>query len=145
MKYKDLNLRAIREACDLDFAHYTFAPGMCSCCYGPQDLPSMYWRDRKVAPESKHAYSNCNLTKEGFSTPIDDESEFTYLLFKNADNGAGHVRANDEIREGYIQWAFPLDRLDKVCSMLQEQLGDDYEIVKPDSPMRCIKINKKIR
>lgn len=34
MKYKELNLKKIREDNDLDFAHFTYQKGMCSCCYG---------------------------------------------------------------------------------------------------------------
>lgn len=45
--YADLDLKAIREACDLDFAHYTYGRGQCSCCYGPLEMPAKYWRNRK--------------------------------------------------------------------------------------------------
>lgn len=71
-RYKDLNLKEIREKTGIDFAHFTFQPGMCSCCYGPEDLPSLYWKDRRI----KH-------------------DNYSYILFKNADNGSGSVTKND--------------------------------------------------
>ena len=51
MKYGELNLKKIREDNDLDFAHFTYQRGMCSCCYGPWDLPARYWRGGKKLPD----------------------------------------------------------------------------------------------
>jgi len=67
--YSDLNLKAIREALNIDFAHFTYKQGQCSCCYGPKDLPKMYWKDRTI-PEG---------------------DDYSYILFKNANNGSGTV------------------------------------------------------
>lgn len=121
MKYKDLCLRQIRESNDIDFAHFTYQRGMCSCCYGPKDLPKKYWRNGDI-PE---------------------HDDYTYLLFKNADNGSGHVRRDDDIDDcTFIEWGFPMEKLPSVCSDLQEQLGDKYVVLVPKSNMKCIAVYK---
>lgn len=130
MKYNELNLKKIRETMDLDFAHFTYKKGMCSCCYSPLDLPKRYWRGN-VIPQ-KVSYE--------FDAEEVKDNEYTYLLFKNADNGRGHVRGNDEIDMNYIEWGFPMEKLDGVCEMLQEQLGSGYKVVKPESHFECIRI-----
>ena len=124
MKYKDLNLKKIREDNGLDFAHFTYQKGMCSCCYGPKDLPKRYWRGG-VIPE---------------------HDNYTYLLFKNADNGSGIVKRDDEIcgnTYDCIAWDFPIEKLDNVCKDLQTQVGDEYVVLKPKDNMSCILICKK--
>lgn len=122
MKYKDLNLKKIREDNDLDFAHFTYQKGMCSCCYGPKDLPKRYWRGG-VIPE---------------------HGNYTYLLFKNADNGSGVVKRDDEIDDyTCISWDFPVEKLENVCKDLQTQLGDEYVVLKPKNDLTCISIFKK--
>lgn len=123
MKYKDLNLKKIREDNDLDFAHYTYQKGMCSCCYGPKDLPKKYWRN--------------NTIPEG--------DDYTYILFKNADNGSGIVKGDDEICDGThecIAWDFPIEKLENVCKDLQGQVGRMYVVLKPKDTMSCILICK---
>ena len=124
MKYKDLNLKKIREDNDLDFAHFTYQKGMCSCCYGPKHLPKRYWRGG-VIPE---------------------HDNYTYLLFKNADNGSGIVKGNDEIccnLYDCIEWNFPIEKLENVCKDLQAQLGDKYVVFKPKDDSKCIIICQK--
>ena len=123
MKYKDLNLKKIREDNDLDFAHFTYQKGMCSCCYGPKDLPKRYWRNNTIL----------------------DGDDYTYILFKNADNGSGIVKRDDEIccnSYDCIGWDFPIEKLENVCKDLQEQLGDEYAVFKPKNHMHCIIICK---
>ena len=122
MKYKDLNLKKIREDNDLDFAHFTYQKGMCSCCYGPWDLPKRYWRDGKVQARDK---------------------DVQYILFKNADNGSGVVKRNDKLCcHSYecIAWEFPIEKLENVCKDLQKQVGDEYVVLKPKDSMGCILI-----
>ena len=120
MKYKDLNLKKLREENGLDFAHFTYLPGQCSCCYGPLDLPARYWH-RGIKP----------ATMENVQ----------YLLFKNADNGPGSVRRNDDLDDvEYIEWGFPLEKLDKVCEDLQAQLGKEYVVLVPKDISRCISV-----
>lgn len=122
MKYKDLNLKKIREDNDLDFAHFTYQKGMCSCCYGPKDLPKRYWRN--------------NTIPEG--------DDYTYILFKNANNGSGTVKRDDELkRYQCVSWHFPIDKLENVCKDLQEQVGDDYVVLVPTSDWYTILICKK--
>ncbi len=123
MKYKDLNLKKIREDNDLDFAHFTYQKGMCSCCYGPWDLPKRYWRGGVVQSREK---------------------DVQYILFKNADNGSGVVKRDDEIDDyTCISWDFPIEKLENVCKDLQAQLGDEYVVLKPKNDLSCIIIFKK--
>ena len=124
MKYKDLNLKKIREDNDLDFAHFTYQRGMCSCCYGPWDLPNRYWRNGQKLP--------------------DDGREIQYILFKNADNGSGVVKREDKIkRYQCVSWHFPIEKLENVCKDLQNQVGDDYVVLVPTSHWYTILICKK--
>lgn len=123
-KYKDLNLAELRKKVDLDFAHYTYQEGMCACCYGPKDLPSLYWKDRIVRTDK----------------------DITYVLFKNADNGSGHVTANDYIEDKtYIGHHFRDNRqmLD-FCYGLQEQLGPEYIVEVPADQAWCITLRLKV-
>lgn len=121
MQYKDLNLKAIRESNNLDFAHFTYQRGMCSCCYGPKDLPKKYWKNG-IIPE---------------------HDDYTYLLFKNADNGSGHVKRDDDIDDStYIEWDFPEEKLESVCRDLQKQFGDEYIVLVPKSISFCIAVYK---
>lgn len=120
MKYKDLNLKKLREENGLDFAHFTYLPRQCSCCYGPLDLPARYWH-RGIKP----------ATMENVQ----------YLLFKNADNGSGSVHRNDDLDDvEHIEWGFPLEKLDKVCEDLQTQLGKEYVVLVPKDISRCISV-----
>lgn len=120
MQYGDLNLKKIRDDNGLDFAHFTYQKGMCSCCYGPRDLPKRYWRGNIIP---------------------DDDYDYTYLLFKNADNGSGHVKKTDEIDDyTCIEWGFPMEKMEKVCKDLQEQLGDEYVVLMPTDTYTCIQI-----
>lgn len=124
MKYKELNLKKIRENNDLDFAHFTYQKGMCSCCYGPWDLPKRYWRGGKVQAQDENVQ---------------------YILFNNADNGSGAVKREDNLCcHSYecIEWNFPIEKLENVCKDLQTQVGDEYVVLKPKNESRCILICK---
>lgn len=126
MKYKDLNLKHLREVCDIDFAHYTYKRGMCSCCYGPKDLPSIYWRNRKILEDV-------------------DYDDISYILFKNADNGRGCVKAEDNMGQTEcIEWNLTPEQLDKVIAELEKQVGDEYDVVRPNNKYTCIILRKKI-
>jgi hypothetical protein len=123
MQYKDLNLKKIRDDNGLDFAHFTYQRGMCSCCYGPRDLPKRYWRGNTI---------------------LEDSYDYTYLLFKNADNGGGHVKRADEIGDyTCIEWHFPMEKMKTICQDLQEQVGNEYVVMTPPNEMHCIIIFKK--
>lgn len=125
MKYRDLDLRHLREVCDIDFAHYTYKRGQCSCCYGPKDLPPMYWRHHKVLVDV-------------------DYDDISYILFKNADNGGGIRKANDELnRTEFIEWNLTNEQLDKVIAELKRQVGDEYDVIYPESKYVCIKLIRK--
>lgn len=119
MTYGDLNLRELRDACGIDFAHFTYLPKMCSCCHSPKDLPSLYWKNREI-PEG---------------------DDYTYILFKNAENGSGIVRKKDVI-EDYECVGYDLnkdtDLILKVVKLLQEQLGEDYWVQVPKDSYQCI-------
>lgn len=122
MKYKDLNLKKIRDEHDLDFAHFTYLKGQCSCCYGPKDLPKRYWKNN-IIPESNN---------------------YTYILFKNANNGSGCVKRGDEIKKCQcVSWRMPYEKLHGVCLALKEQFGDDYYVLEPKNDLYTIIIMKK--
>lgn len=122
-RYEELDLKKIRETAGLNFAHFTYKKGMCSCCYGPKDLPAKYWTGGE----------------EGKKKAVD--GDYSYILFKNADNGSGAVRKTDEIRgTNYIEWNLDDEQLDTVVEMLKEQLGDGYEVVKPKDDYYCITV-----
>lgn len=139
MTYGELNLKKLRERCGLDFAHYTYIKGMCSCCYGPADLPAKYWRDNKVIPDTDPRYNDIH-----------------YILFKNANNGSGEVRSNDTICYpskqqkkwgcvfGYypvcIEWSLTPTQLEQVLKELRRQLDEDYHVIRPKDDMECIQI-----
>lgn len=119
-KYKDLDLHKLRIDNDLDFAHFTYQSGQCSCCYGPKDLPKRYWRNG-VIPEG---------------------DDYTYILFKNADNGSGTRRKVDMI-EDYTCIEYDIkDRtqLENICLDLQRQLGPVYRVLIPKDENECIVI-----
>ena len=150
MKYKDLDLRAIMEAENLDFAHWTYQRGQCSCCYGPEDQPKRYWRNGD-RPEDVYGYPGLDVQtrKPIFHfVKIWKGKRYDYsartILFKNANNGSGTVRRNDEIRYDYIEYNLDdMAQVQRVCNLLQQQLGEEYEVVCPDDMMRCIKIKRK--
>lgn len=125
MKYKDLNLKHLREVCDIDFAHYTYKRGMCSCCYGPKDLPARYWRNNKILEDV-------------------DYNDIMYILFKNADNGSGCVKANDDMRQTeYIEWHLTPEQLDKVIAELKRQVGNEYDVERPENEYKCIVLKRR--
>lgn len=145
VKFKDLNLRKIMEDCGIDFAHYTYMSGMCSCCYGPKDMSARYWAGKTMKE------------REARKAKAKETGEYTYILFKNAKNGSGTVNGEDYVCSvyhndkkkfwvpknavnEYIGWRFPEDKLDKVCSALQDQLGEEYKVIKPNSRYCCIEI-----
>ena len=115
MLYKDLNLKELREKCDIDFAHYTYRKNQCTCCYGPKDMAKKYWRNGEIK-----------------------ENNFTYILFKNANNGSGVVKAQDEIKDvQYIEWVLPPEKLEPVCKELKSQMPE-YTIFVPKEPVYTI-------
>lgn len=119
-RYRDLNLRAIREKADLDFAHFTYQKHMCSCCYGPKQLPKLYWKNRTIP----------------------NHDNYSYILFKNANNGSGTVTKEDWIANyTCIEWGnMTTEQLNVVCEMLLDQLGAEYIVAKPKSEAKCILI-----
>lgn len=109
MKYNELNLKKVRDDNDLDFAHYTYRKGQCSCCYNPTDLPKRYWKNNKIL-----------------------EKNYTYILFNNADNGSGVVKGTDEIKPyTCVNWRFPVEKLNDVGVSLQKQLPDNFKVLIP--------------
>ena len=125
MKYKDLDLKHLREVCDIDFAHYTYKRGMCSCCYGPKDLPARYWRNNKILEDV-------------------DYNDIMYILFKNADNGSGCVKKEDTLsKHECIEWNLTPDRLNAVIKELERQVGSEYDVIRPMSRYTCIILQRK--
>ena len=119
LTYGDLDLKHLREVCDIDFAHFTYKKHQCSCCYGPKDLPARYWRNYTI-PEG---------------------DKYSYILFKNAENGSGTVTKNDEIRNNCcIEWSLTDEQLDKVCNELQRQVDGYFTVIKPKDKYTCIQL-----
>lgn len=122
--YNDLKLKELREKCDIDFAHYTYKKGQCSCCYGPKDLAKKHWR------------KGIDIT--------DDLRDYSYILFKNADNGSGHVTKNDYLSDiEFVSWKLNDDQLDRVCYELSVQYGEGWVILVPKDSMTTIIIMKR--
>lgn len=130
--YGELDLQKIREDCGLDFARHTYSRGQCSCCYGSLDMSARYWAKGK---KPKRIYN-----EQGWYWDRDTE-HFTYILFKNADNGSGHIKSLDEKIQDYtcIEYRFKdQEQKLKVCEMLSEQLGCEYNVEVPASDEVCI-------
>lgn len=140
MQYKDLDLKHLMKVCDIDFAHFTYLKNQCSCCYGPMDLPARYWRNGKKPPKyvpGTEEYNNEGKVIGG------KETDYEYILFKNAHNGSGAVTRNEEIKTPqYIEWSMSRDKLKLVCAELQRQLGTNYYVDVPESDDYCIVIGK---
>lgn len=141
-KYGDLNLRKIREDNDLDFAHFTYRKGQCSCCYGPLDMAARYWKKKPVyvvdkpATQTSGGWGHYELDGEKINT-----DSIQYVLFKNANNGSGTKTKNDDIgKYTCVSWKMPQDKLKKVCQDLKSQLDEDYTVYMPTSDMFCILI-----
>lgn len=117
MTYGELNLKELRDKCGLDFAHYTYKRNQCSCCYGPRDMAKKYWKDGIIK-----------------------EAPYTFILFKNANNGSGTVTRYDDIKDvQYIEWYCDTpEQLLSVCKELQMQLGDGYIVYVPKNKNQCI-------
>lgn len=123
IKYKDLDLRGLREKCDIDFAHYTYQPDQCSCCYGPKDLPKKYWRDGKIK-----------------------DSNYSYILFKNANNGSGSVKREDYLSyqsQICISWDLSDKQLNAVVRELRKQVGSEFIVSKPVDKSICIVLKRR--
>lgn len=125
--YADLNLKELREKCDIDFAHYTYRRGQCSCCYGPKNLAKTHWRK---------------------GIDVENVEDYSYILFKNADNGSGHVTKNDELNDiEFVEWGELNDeKLNAVCKELSIQYGDNWIVLVPNCNYKTIIIvNREYR
>lgn len=130
MKYSQLNLKEVREKANLDFAHFTYKKGQCSCCFGPEDLPSIYWKNKEVIPMEDVRWLN---------------NEVSYILFKNASNGSGIVTKNDTIEEHTnIEYdVSDMEQLKLVVDELNKQLNPNGLTAKmPENFSKCIEIIK---
>ncbi len=124
LKYKDLNLKELREKCDIDFAHYTYKPNQCSCCYSPKDLPEKYWRDGKIK----------------------QTDDYSYILFKNANNGTGSVKGEDYLSyksQICISWRLNKSQLNAVIRELRKQVGSEFIVSKPKDDAYCIVLKRR--
>lgn len=116
--YKDLSLDKLRDSCNLDFAHYTYKRGQCSCCYGPKNQSKIHWRNRTIP----------------------DGEDYTYILYKNANNGSGIVTKNTCLRPiEFIEYRFnsAQQKVD-VCRYLQDMYGSDWVVLMPESDLATI-------
>lgn len=138
--YGQLDLKKIMDAENLDFARWTYGRGQCSCCYGPLDMPAKYWKGKKKPIERKIGKQ---MTKYFLGDEPFDQEKMRYILFKNAFNGSGIVTA-DETIAGNVCIEYQLDDMEQVrriCSMLRDQLDEDYVVVEPDDMNTCIIIS----
>lgn len=127
MTYGDLNLKELREKLNLNFAHYTYEVGKCSCCYGPSDLSSVYWKDQEVIGTEDARWDSVS-----------------FIQFKNAENGRGIVTKSDVIGSGVqIEHKLTEEQMDAVCVELSAQVNPyGYTVKKPETHMHCIEIVK---
>lgn len=142
-QYKDLNLKKLREDNDLDFAHFTYKSGQCSCCYGPQDMAARYWKNGKK-PEKIYDVPGNSYHYE-INGDIIDINNINYILFKNANNGSGIVTKNDFIKN-YTCVSYSLknkEQITKICEELMKQLDEDYIITIPKNDNYAIVIYTK--
>lgn len=138
-QYKDLNLKKIREECNLDFAHYTYGKDQCSCCYGPLDMAARYWKNgKKPVKVYEGRCFHYELDGKRF-----DDHKFSYILFKNAWNGGGRIKNKEQKIEDYTCIKYRFDDEEqkiKVCNMLLQQLDEDYVVCVPNDDSFCILI-----
>lgn len=146
--YGQLKLAELRDKVGLDFAHFTYLKNMCSCCYHPHDMAALYWKGKTRQEKAENKRKGA------------EKRDYEYILFKNAYNCGGRVtktdlicklnRRTDELCNAYVEWNMSDEKLDLTCKLLQEQLGDFYEVIKPlneDGTVnqnRCIKIRYKV-
>lgn len=141
--YGDLDLKKIRESCKLDFAHYTYGKGQCSCCYGPLDMAKRYWHNSQKPIQ---VYTSGNEQDGGtFHYELDgkkvDTKSITYILFKNACNGSGRIKNKEQYIENYtcIEYHFQdTEQKEQFCKELAEQLDSDYVVAVPKDNSSCI-------
>lgn len=110
--YGELDLKKIRDELGLDFAHYTYRKGQCSCCYGPKDMALKYWRDRVIP----------------------DHNNYKSILFKNAYNGSGRIKDPSEPIRDYTcieHTNLTHEELLKVAQKLADQLDKEYTVYVP--------------
>lgn len=139
--YEQLNLQAIMEAENLDFAHWTYKRGQCSCCYGPLDQPAKFWRNGKK-PRRHYLTEDKRLYDYHLGGKKFDETKMRYILFKNANNGCG-PKTKDDLIQDYACISYKLEDMEQVkriCTMLQEQLDEDYVVQVPRDTWECIVI-----
>lgn len=144
--YKDLDLKKIMDAENLDFARWTYSRGQCSCCYGPLDMPARFWKDGKK-PRRHFLTEDKQMWDYRFNGEKYDERSTQYILFKNACNGSGTVTEDDVIKD-YTCIGYRLkdmDQVRRVANMIREQLDDDYVVQIPESMTTCIVIRVKDR
>lgn len=122
-RYRDLDLAGLCERTGLDFAHYTYPRGKSYLEFHPWDFPRRYWRNNE----------------------INYDFDFTFLIIKNSKDLNRYARKKDFIED---ETYFDLRAKDEVqfeavLLDLQNQLGNEYRIVRPTDPrssnvIRCI-------
>jgi hypothetical protein len=104
------------------------------------DLPGRYWKGGKKPVEVEID----GFTHYEFGGKRVRSGDIQYILFKNAYNGSGRVKRDDKIKDYQcIEWKFPMEKMNKICRDLQDQVGDDYVVMVPPNRMCCIIIMGK--
>lgn len=72
--------------------------------------------------------------------------DYTYILFKNSENGSGTVTRFDEIdHKTYISYHVDNEKQMKlIVEELQNQLGNYYKVISPKNFGTCIIIERNI-
>lgn len=127
--YHELNLKELRETCELDFAHYTYPHGMCPCCTCFLDFPQRYWKPERRPQKMTLSDGTIVYELNGKRVSVDD---FAYLLFFNSDRDGGYASKGTRIESVNVAYHFVSDQQKAdVCRLLSEQLGKDYVVAEP--------------
>ena len=137
-QYYELNLNKIRDDLNLHFAHFTYLEGQCSCCYGPLYQSYQHWNKKLLKEE--FGVQNLKDYKELQELDhYDLYKRMKWFIFKNADNCRGYVTKYDYIDDVYVEYeGLTQEEVHKLVEMLQEQLGDEYIVLRPKDDNSCI-------
>lgn len=111
-KYGDLNFDVLRNDIGIDLVHYTCPRGHRWFELHPMDYPARCWRGGK---------------------PSDDYLDYTFILFKNAEDMGGYVTKEHYIEnETFLETKFKDDiQAKRAIDELQRQLGTRYLVQWP--------------
>ena len=74
------------------------------------------------------------------------DDDYTYILFKNANNGSGSVKRDDYLSDQSqicISWHLNDKQLNAVVRELRKQVGTEFIVSKPDNDYMCIVLKRR--